>query len=131
MYLLIHIYVFCGLKDILLWSPANFYDLILLIYVFIQPQYSILIYYCLFLNYFSYVFLLTSTTFIKCVPQTFQNFRFLLSWQLYSLNTLFTKTDLSWLIYESIKALEIKTSIFFSLVFPKSMIFYAFSSFSL
>ena len=40
---------------------------------------------------------------------------------LYSLNTLFTETNSSWLIYESIKALEIRNSIVFNfLSFPNN-----------
>ena len=39
---------------------------------------------------------------------------------LYSLNILFTETSSSWLIYESIKVLEIRTSMVFSLSFPNS-----------
>ena len=41
---------------------------------------------------------------------------------LYSLNTLFTETNSSWLIYESIKALEIRISIVFNLSFPNNTI---------
>ena len=41
---------------------------------------------------------------------------------LYSLNTLFTETNSPWLIYESIKALEIRTSIVFDLSFPNKTI---------
>ena len=42
--LMVHIYVFYGLKDIFLQSSANFFGLILLLYVFnIQQQYSITI----------------------------------------------------------------------------------------
>ena len=41
---------------------------------------------------------------------------------LYSLNTLFTETNSPWLIYESIKNLEIKTSIIFNLAVPSNTI---------
>ena len=40
----------------------------------------------------------------------------------YSFSTLFNKTNLSWLIYESIKGLEIKTSIL--LTFLLTILFY-------
>ena len=41
---------------------------------------------------------------------------------LYSLTTLFTEINSSWLIYKSIKALEIKNSIVFNSVFAKNTI---------
>ena len=41
---------------------------------------------------------------------------------LYSLNTLFIETNSSWLIYESINAVEIRISIVFNLFFPNSTI---------
>ena len=44
----------------------------------------------------------------------------------YSLNTLFTETNSSWLIYESIKALEIRTSKLFKLSFPNNAIWSCF-----
>ena len=40
----------------------------------------------------------------------------------YSFSTLFTKTDLPWLIFESIRALEIKTSRLFNLEFANNTI---------
>ena len=40
----------------------------------------------------------------------------------YSINTLLTEIDLSWLTYESIKALAIKTAILFNLYFPNNTI---------
>ena len=40
----------------------------------------------------------------------------------YSFNTLFTKENSSWLIYESIKALKIKTSMLCNLVFANNAI---------
>ena len=50
----------------------------------------------------------------------FLNFWFLLSSH-HDLKTLFTKTN-SWLIYESVKALEITASMLFKLVFAKTTI---------
>ena len=41
---------------------------------------------------------------------------------LYSFNTLFFKTNSSWLIFESVKALEIKTSMLFNLDFGSNNI---------
>ena len=41
---------------------------------------------------------------------------------LYSLNTLFIETNSSWLKYESINAVEIRTSIVFNLFFPNNTI---------
>ena len=49
----------------------------------------------------------------------------------YSLNTLFTETNSSWLIYESIKTLEIKTYVLFKLVFVNNIILPCFFSFFL
>ena len=49
---------------------------------------------------------------------------------LYSLNTLFTETNLSWRIYGSIKYLEIRTSIVFNLPFHNNIILSYFSSFN-
>ena len=50
---------------------------------------------------------------------------------LYSLNRLFIETNSSWLIYESINALEIRTSIVFNLIFPNNTILSCFSYISL
>ena len=70
--------------------------------------------------FLSYVFLLTSTIFIY-YPEV-SGFFISSFISLYSLNTLFTKTNLSWLIYESIKVLEIRVPIVFSSVFPDNFI---------
>ena len=43
---------------------------------------------------------------------------------------MFTEMNLSWLIYESIKAVEIQTSIIFNLFLLIALFYYAFSSFS-
>ena len=66
----------------------------------------------------SYVFLLISTIFIYCISQNLQNFFISFFISLYSLKTLFIETNSTWLICESIKALEIGTSIIFNLSFP-------------
>ena len=64
---------------------------------------------------------------------TFEGFRFLISFFVssYYLCTLFTKTNSSWLIYELIKAQEIKTSILFNLVFANNTILSCFFFFFL
>ena len=49
---------------------------------------------------------------------------------LHSLDTLFTETNSSWLIYELIKDLEIRTSIVFNLSFPNNTILSCFFFFS-
>ena len=49
----------------------------------------------------------------------------------YSFNTLFTETNSSWLIYEPIMVLEIKTLIIFILSFPNSTILLCFFFFFL
>ena len=46
----------------------------------------------------------------------------------YSFNTLFTETNSSWLIYESIKPLELKTSMVFNLPFASNTILSCFFS---
>ena len=71
-----------------------------------------------FVQFLSYIFLLISTIFVRYIPQKFQDFLIFSFISLYSLNTLFTETNLSWLIYELIKALEIRTFIVFNLSFP-------------
>ena len=50
---------------------------------------------------------------------------------LYSLYTLFTETNSSWLIYESIKTLEIRTLIVFNSSFPNNFILSCFFFFFL
>ena len=72
------------------------------------------------MSFLSYVFLLTSTIFIY-YPEV-SGFFISSFISLYSLNTLFTKTNLSWLIHESIKVLEIRVPIVFSSVFPNNFI---------
>ena len=49
----------------------------------------------------------------------------------YSFSTLFNETNSSWLTFESIKALEIKTSSVFNLVFADNTILTCFFLFSL
>ena len=62
-----------------------------------------------------------------------QVFRFLISSfiSLYSFNTKFIKTNSSWLITDSIKALEIKTSMLFNLDFANNTILSCFFFFFL
>ena len=63
----------------------------------------------------------------------FEVFKFLIYYfiQLYSFRTLFIKTNSSWLITESIKALEIKTSMLFNLDFANNTILSCFFFFFL
>ena len=82
---------------------------------FIHSQYSITIYYffdtisfILFPAYIYHIYIVYS----RDVSGSF----FFIS--LFFLNTLFIETNSSWLIYESIKAVEIETLITFNLAFP-------------
>ena len=50
------------------------------------------------------------------------NFLFPSFISLYSLSALFIRTNLSWLIYQSIKAIEIKTSVLVNLVFANNAV---------
>ena len=59
------------------------------------------------------------------------NFWFLFFIPSYSLNASFTKTNSSWLMYESVKVLEIKASMLFNLFFSNSSILSWFFFFSL
>ena len=89
-HLLVYIYIFYGLKDILLLLLTNFYDLILLLYVL--PQYSIILYYCFyaisfirFPVYINHIHILYSTEGLGFLIYSFA--------LLYSLNTLFTEAN--------------------------------------
>ena len=75
-----------------------------------------------FYTILSYVFLLISTIFIQYIPQKFQDFFISSFISLYLLNTLVAETNLSWLIYELIKTLDIRTLIVFNFVFTNSTI---------
>ena len=96
--------------------------------LFIQPQYSIPIYYC-FDTVFSCFSLLISTILYSIFCRSFRIFYSFLS--LYSVSTLFTETNLLWLIYESIKALETRTSIAFNLAFHSNTVLSCFFLFYL
>ena len=81
----------------------------------IHSQYSITIYYCfypisfiLFPAYIYHIYIIYST-------DVSGSFFFI---PLFFLNTLFIETNSSWLIYESIEAVEIETWITFNLAFP-------------
>ena len=90
---------------------------------FIEPQYSISIYYYI-CTIFWCVFLLILTIFISIFHYIYKYVSgFFISFfiSLYYLNT-FTEANFSWLIYESIKALEIKTLIVSNLAFPSNTI---------
>ena len=60
-------------------------------------------------------------------------FKLLISFfiSLYSFNTLYTKTNSLWLKYESVKSLEIKTSMLFNLFFASGTILSCFFFFFL
>ena len=75
--------------------------------------------------FLSYVFVLIKI--ILCIPQKFQNFFISSSFSSFSLNVLFTATNSAWLIYNSIKALEIRTSIV--IIFLTALFYHASSSF--
>ena len=62
--------------------------------------------------YFCHFYLVHSTAFLWLLTSSFI--------LLYSINALFTEQNSSWLIYESLKPLEIKTSIVFNLVFANN-----------
>ena len=70
----------------------------------------------------SYVSLLISIIFIYTIYIYIYNYICISSFiSLYFLSTLFTETNSLWLIYDSIIALEIRTSIVFNLVFPNKL----------
>ena len=71
-------------------------------------DYLLLFLYRFYTISFFYVFLLISAIFIYYTEVSGFFISFFIS--LYSLNTLFTKTNSSWLLYESIQGLEIRTS---------------------
>ena len=86
----------------------HFYELIPLLYVF---HLTTIFHHCLLLLlcHFVHTFFWLYRPFLYSIfLRSFRCF-ILFSISLYSLNTLFTEMDLSWLIYESIKNLEIKT----------------------
>ena len=85
------------------------------------------------IQFLLYVLLLISTIFIQCIPQRFQDFFYCIFHLIkrISLNTLFTETNSSRLIYESIKTLEIRTSKVFNLSFPNNTILSCFFFFFL
>ena len=67
------------------------------------------------------IFLTTNTIGFQCFYIIYFTEIFISSFiSSYSLNTLFTETNSSWLKYESIKALEIKNSIVFNISFPNN-----------
>ena len=88
---------------------------------FIQSKFSIIIYYC-FYTIFSMGFSACINHIYIIYFTAFSGYLISSLISLYSLNTLFTETNRLWLIYESIKALEIKTLIIFSLVFANNTI---------
>ena len=96
----------------------------------IQPLYSITIYYCFypisFIRFFAYI----NHTYIVYFAEV-SGFFISAFISIYSLNTLFTEINSSCLIYESIKALEIRTSIVSNLPFPSKIFCYASSFFFL
>ena len=88
---------------------------------FIQPQYSITIYYCLYT--ISFIRFSAFVNHIYVVYSTKVSGFFIYSFvSLYSLNILFTETNLSWLMQELIKVLEIRILIVFNFVFASNTI---------
>ena len=79
------------------------------------------------------IFFTTDAIYFHCFYITysteFSGFFFSSFISLYSLNTLLTETNPSWLIYELIKALTIRTSIIFNLLFHNNTILLCFFSF--
>ena len=111
---LVFIYIFHDLKDILFLFLQIFMIWSFFHMSFIQPKFFFIFYYCFynislirFSTYTKHIYLMYS----KEVLGFFIYFFILL----YSLNTLFTEKDLPWLLYESIKVLEIKISEVFNL----------------
>ena len=72
--------------------------------------------------FLSYVFSSIPTALRYYIRQSFQDFFISSFISLYSLSILLMKRNSSWLIHVSIKALEIRISILFDLVFPKNTI---------
>ena len=81
------------------------------LFSFVTLKLSFAVYFLQLVHYFSIVFIY--------IPQ---NFIFLLFISLYSFNALFTETNSSWLIYESIKDLKIRASIVFNLFFITTLL---------
>ena len=111
------IYLFHKWNDILLWFLANFFpSSICFSFNHNIPSLSTIVP----MQFLSYISPLISTIFISRIPQKFQNFFPFIS--LYSLDTLFTETKSSWIMFESIKGLENRPSIVFNLSFPYNTI---------
>ena len=98
---------------------TNVYELIFFLYIFMQLQNSITIYYCFYTIFFKFfsAYINHIYTYYNHIPQKFEDFFISSFFSLYSLSTLSFETNSSWLIYESIKILEIKTSIAFIFFF--------------
>ena len=79
--------------------------------IFLAPEFSFTTdttgFHCFYIAYYTKISGISTSSFIL----------------LYSVNTLFTETSSSWLIYESIKVFEIRTSIVFKVSFPNNTIF--------
>ena len=106
-HLLVHIYVFYDLKDILMLSPTMFYDLNLLLYFFHLT--TIFRHYLLLsLHHFFHTFFCLHQPFYLENSTAFWEFLISSFILLYSLNMLFTEANSSWLIYESLKVLLLK-----------------------
>ena len=86
----------------------------------IQPQSSIIIYYCFYTTFFTFLCLYQPNLYSYSTEVSGFLISFFIS--LYSINSLFTELNSSWLIYELIKALEIKTLMVFNLVFANNTI---------
>ena len=95
-----------------LWSNPYVFHLTAIFhnYLLLFLYYFLCMYFCLYQPFLYSVF-----------HRSFRIFYFFFI-SLNSLNKLFTETNSSWLLYKSIKDLEIRTSIVFNLSFPNSTI---------
>ena len=103
---------------------------------FIQPHYSIIFYHFNFLFYYYCLYTISFICFspvIYYVVYSTDVLGFFISSfaSLYSFNSLFIETNYLWLIYELIKAFEIKISITFNLIFAINTILSCFFFFFL
>ena len=99
--------------EFFLLQTAQFYKIIsLFCLVFLILEFSFAVYFLQLTQHFSIVFIQYVT----------HNFLFFLSSHYILLTRYLLWLNLSWLIYESIKALEIKNSIVFNLSFPNNTI---------
>ena len=94
-----------------LWSSSS--------YIYYYRQFPIIMCYCFYTISFICFSAYINDIYILC---SFFLLFFFISW--FSLNTLFTETNLSWLLYESIKTLEFRISIVFYLFFLAALFYH-------